>query len=381
MTAPARLELPDALRALALGGVLLVNTMGYRVMPGGPVLGEVEPAGSLVASAVQALVAAVVQGKAYPALAFLFGLSLALSVQDRRAPSLQRARRRLHALLALGVLHGLFLYAGDVLTAYALCGWLALAQVRAPHERLRTRMRRAAWLVAIPFAVLALLLALTLVLDSGPAGGWGRVDPRRAGLGETFGSVAHLGAYVALNASAYLAANAAAAIFMYPLVYLLMLAGIAAARLRLLTHRRWRAWRQAQVRRWLGWLVAGNVAYGVAVAGLGSAGSGWLLLLDLVAPLVCVPLSAVLVLALATRWEQGARAWATRLAPLGRCTLSVYLGHSVVCMGLLSGAGLGWQAGTAALAGLAALVWLAALLLAQRSTRRWPLEAWLGRRA
>jgi uncharacterized protein len=50
-------------------------------------------------------------------------------------------------------------------------------------------------------------------------------------------------------------------------------------------------------------------------------------------------------------------------------------------MGLLSGAGLGWQAGTAALAGLAALVWLAALLLAQRSTRRWPLEAWLGRRA
>lgn len=381
MTATARLELPDALRALALGGVLLVNTMGYPVMPWGPVLGEVEPVGSPAASAVQALVAALVQGKAYPALAFLFGLSLALSVQDRRAPSLQRARRRLHALLALGVLHGLFLYAGDVLTAYALCGWLALAHVRAPHARLRTRMRRAAWLVAIPFAILTLLLALSLVLGSGPAGGRGMVDPWRAGLGETLGSVAHLGAYLTLNASAYLSANAAAAVFLYPLVYLLMLAGIAAARLRLLTHRRWRAWRQAQVRRWLGWLVAGNVAYGVAVAGLGSAGSGWLPLLDLVSPLVGVPLSAVLVLALATRWEQGARAWATRLAPLGRCTLSVYLGSSVMYLVLLSGAGLGWQAGTVALAGLAVLVWLAALALARRSTRRWPLEAWLGRRA
>ena len=381
MTAPARLELPDALRALALGGVLLVNTMGYPVMPGGPVLGEVEPAGSLAAAAVQALVAAVVQGKAYPALAFLFGLSLALSVQDRRAPSLQRARRRLRALLALGVLHGLFLYAGDVLTAYALCGWLALAHVRARHARLRTRMRRAAWLVAIPLAVLMFLLVVWLVLGSGPAGGRGMVGPWRAEPGETLGSVAHLGAYLALNASAYLSFNAAAAVFMYPLIYLLMLAGIAAARLRLLTHRRWRVWRQAQVRRWLGWLVAGNVAYGVAVAGLGSVRSGGLLLLDLVAPLVCVPLSAMLVLALATRWERGARAWAMRLAPLGRCTLSVYLGHSAVCLVLLSGAGLGWQGGTVALAGLAVLVWLAALALAQRSPRRWPLEAWLGRRA
>lgn len=63
-------------------------------------------------------------------LAFLFGMSLALAMRragpaDALAARLQAIRRQ-KRLLALGVLHGVLLYFGDILTLYAVLGWLLL---------------------------------------------------------------------------------------------------------------------------------------------------------------------------------------------------------------------------------------------------------------
>ncbi len=372
MTAPARLVLPDALRALALGGVLLVNTLGYASMPWGPLLGEIEPAGDVVALTLQAALAAVVQGKAYPALAFLFGMSLAWSVQDRQLASRQRAGRRLRWLLALGIVHGLFLYGGDILTVYALCGLLVLPAVHVPWTRLRKRLRQALWWAGIGFTVSVALAAIPTLL----AGAVAEIPPD-----ETLAAASHFGAFMALNARAYVSANTWGLLYMLPLVQLFMLAGVAAARLRWLSHARWQCGRERMVRRWWQPLVACNVLYGLALAGLAFAGRPWQLVLEMMGPLVCVPLSVVLLAHLANGWARGRRAWAVAIAPLGRCSLSVYLANSVLCMALLSGVGLGWQPGTVATAALAGLIWTGALLLARRSTRRWPLEAWLGRRS
>ena len=371
MTAPARLELPDALRALALGAVLLVNTMGYPDMPWGPLLGEVRPAGDLLAMGLQAVAGALVQGKAYPALAFLFGMSLAWSMAGRSPDPRRHAGRRLRALLALGLLHGLFLYAGDVLTAYALCGLLVLPHVRAPGHRLRRRLKRALWLAAAAFCLFVGASALTSLEGAGLPG---------AGSEETLGAAATVAEFVAVNASAYLAAHTLGLLYVLPVMHLFMLAGVVAARLRLLSHRRWAAWREEVVRRWLGRLLVANVLYGLGLVALAHAGRPWQSLLEFAGPLVCAPLSAVWVLHLANAWARGRRGWAHLIAPLGRCTLSVYLSHSVVCMVLLGGVGLGLEAGTAARVLLAVAVWCGALALARRHTGRWPLEAWLGRR-
>ncbi len=109
---------PDALRALALLGVLVINAAGYLDAPWGSVLGDAfAPIGGAT-QALQGLYAFGVQGKAYPVLAFLFGVGLVLAQRDLPASqALDRARRRQKWLLLLGVLHGVFIYFGDILTA------------------------------------------------------------------------------------------------------------------------------------------------------------------------------------------------------------------------------------------------------------------------
>lgn len=367
MISRQRLPLPDALRALAMAGVLLVNGIGYASAPWGPVLGEAEPRGDPSAVAMQAFVGAVFQGKAYPALAFLFGLSLALSSSDRQRQSLDAARRRLRLLLVIGVLHGTFLYFGDILTLYAMCGMLALRHVHRPWSRMRLLLRRAvAW--AVVTAVLG--LALALVATGLPAD-----DAATPELSTAEG----YRAFLWLNASSYVMTTVLGLLLVLPLLYLCTLAGIAAARLRLLTHRRWQGARESCLRRWFWPLVAVNGLYGLTAAFASAAGTSGILAVESAVPFVGVPMSALLLVLLARCWRDGRCRWLATLAPLGRRTLSVYVAYSLVCATLYSGAGLGWQPGTAAAVTIALACWLAALLLARASRRRWPLETWMGR--
>ena len=60
--APHRLPLPDALRALALVAVLVVNTVGYATAPVGPHLGLRLPADCVWAAATQGVVAGLLVG-------------------------------------------------------------------------------------------------------------------------------------------------------------------------------------------------------------------------------------------------------------------------------------------------------------------------------
>ena len=95
MTSPTHRRDPllDALRALAMVGVLVVNAISYTVGPWGAPLGEADPA-SMLSLGLQSLTALLLHGKAYPLLAFLFGAGLVLA--SRRA-TLQDRRRRLLA--------------------------------------------------------------------------------------------------------------------------------------------------------------------------------------------------------------------------------------------------------------------------------------------
>lgn len=363
-----RETLPDALRALALISVLVVNAIGYASAPWGPTLGFRTPPDSAWASLTQGFVAALLHGKGYTTLAFVFGMALWLAARGRpRAEALQRGQRRQRRLLQLGIFHGAFLYFGDILTLYALVGRQLLRRLHLPWGAFRRHL----WL-ALGWAVLAklVLLGFTLVAAESPA----RADT------PSLSTAQGAWAFFQLNAGFYAVVQIVALIVGGPVMYLCMVGGVAAARLRLLTHRRWRPL-------WLrGLRLAGppllvlSIAYGWAWAAHDAATdiNPWI---EALGDLIALPVAACYLAVVVLASDGGRARWCGWLAPLGQRTLTLYVGHSALCLALLSGAG--WALAPTTLQTVLGCLglWLLALVAARLSgRRRWPLEAWLARR-
>lgn len=356
--------------------VLAVNAAGYLVAPWGALLGERSPADSALAHAVQGLVAALLQGKGYPTLAFLFGMGLWLAMRSGTGTGnagQQRAVTRQRTLLGLGVLHGAFIYFGDILTMYALIGWHLLSRVREPWRVLRRRLRRALWW-AIGVSTLSVVVTGWIAATAGLA------DEPALAAEATLVQATNWLVFWQLNAGAYAVMQVAALLLIWPLLRLCMLCGVAAARLRLLTHRRWRSTLRRWTLRLAPPLLLLNLGYGVAHFNL-TASSERALWLDLIGSLVGPPLAAVYVAALALAARGGTAAWCRWLAPLGQRTLTLYVGHSLLCVLLFADLGLALRPSTVGMAAFSLVLWWLALAAARASgAQRWPLEAWLARR-
>lgn len=354
----------DALRALALLPVVAINWVGYASLPDGGPLGAAQPSGSWLAEAVNWLLAVLVMGKGVSLLAFLFGYSQSLSRRGREgSQALRHRRRRMGRLLLLGLLHGLLLYMGDILTTYALCGLLMLRWSGLRLAQLRRRLVLLLGLDLLLSGVLAVALwnspAMTPAVSLSTPMDWS--------------------GWLGSNAYNFLFTQFWSVLLGLPLPLSLMTAGLMAGRLRLFSHCRWRA----GMRRWsrrcllpaLALNLAGGSAYWWALSGRGDSNSSYLAFYLYPAVLL---LSAVVPMLL-LGWQAGS-AWLGRLAPAGRHTLSLYLCSSVLSLLLFSGAGLAWQPGTVLLALLALLYWGGWLWLAPRlGGRRLPPEAWLAR--
>jgi uncharacterized protein len=368
--AGARQNLPDALRAAAMLGVLAINGAGYAVAPWGPIMGRAQPQGDGLAHALQLIQAALLQGKAYPVLAFLFGLGLALALRERSPTARAHSQQRLWRLLILGIAHGLLLYFGDILTVYALCGLALLRHVNEPWARLRPRLRRAAgWAAGV--SILGLLLSLLMQASEG-----GTSSARDPSLLSAAGFID----FLTINAFAYLWIQVFGLLLGWPVIRLCMLAGVAAARLQLLTHRRWSAARGRLASAFWPMLVL-NVLYAVVVVRVANDVASRAYWVDSLTPWLGLPMATCAVAWAGQRWGKGRQQWVRWLAPLGRRTLTLYVGHSALCALIYSGAGLAWAADTAVVLLLALSLWIVALALAHASPRRWPLEAWMGRRS
>lgn len=164
-----RIEAMDVLRGFALLGILLMNLEGFV----GPVMASgsgLDPALSGMDRTVDLLIYILVQGKFYTLFSLLFGMGFA--VMSRRAEQAGRPFagvywRRSLVLLAFGMVHAIFIWAGDILMMYALCSFLLLA-----FRPLPTR-----WLVplglvtyAMPVGFMYLMGAMGSVL--GGTEGW-----------------------------------------------------------------------------------------------------------------------------------------------------------------------------------------------------------------
>jgi len=159
-----RHSLVDALRGLALLGILIVNLEFIAVAPfrGWEGFDQWWDLGA------RWITITFFQLKSYLVFALLFGYGLSIMLGRRDDAGFQaRYLRRMAVLLILGVLHAVFLFVGDILISYAILGAALLGVGRWPARRL---LRLAIALYALAIALVG-LVALEIAAGSTAASG------------------------------------------------------------------------------------------------------------------------------------------------------------------------------------------------------------------
>jgi len=128
-----RIHALDTMRGIALLGILMVNMASFKGLSTLDLFPRAESLAQPIDRTVFLLIQALFTAKFYPIFSFLFGLGFALQRERLQARGVNPTRimmRRLLTLLAIGTLHGLFIWTGDVLLTYALCGMVLLLFAR-----------------------------------------------------------------------------------------------------------------------------------------------------------------------------------------------------------------------------------------------------------
>src|SRR3954465_10977862 len=135
-----RIDAIDVLRGLALLGVVAMNVVTiFRVSIFERFLFPKPPLSfSSIDSAVETILMLAVDLKALALFSLLFGAGLAIQF-ERLARSERRTSllvRRLAVLLAFGLIHLCLIWNGDILTEYAIAGFVALPFLFLPRRAL-----------------------------------------------------------------------------------------------------------------------------------------------------------------------------------------------------------------------------------------------------
>ncbi|MGQ7788229.1 DUF418 domain-containing protein [Nesterenkonia sp. K-15-9-6] len=387
---PPRLVAVDALRAVALLGILAVN-IWFFAEPGQLTTGEfhreIQGPGDQLAAFTATLL---FEAKSYVVFSFLFGLSFVMqwaSAHRAGVSEVGRSVRRFVMLAVLGVLHGIFLFVGDILLAYALLGF-ALLGMR------RVRTRTALIVAGVLYGAVTLFLfgiaALVLLAEGTPG-----FDEAMTLPGDADAAVAAytgtIGSYLGFQLEAY-ATMAPMIIFGQGLMaFAAFLIGLVVGRSQLLerivgrdvpTGRLVAIMLPALV---VGLLISGAAAW-IDWGAPGSVpteepGMGVMLLAQALT-LAGGPVQSLgyVILALLV-FRSPAFGWLTAaLAPAGRMSLTNYLGQSLVLAVVFSALGLGLAGELTALQiGVIVLgLWAVQLLLSRlwmAGFRTGPLEA------
>ncbi len=154
-----RIVFIDVLRGMALFGILAANMRGFFA-PSDCYdhIGLLFPGRANVLA--QGFIDTLVQGKFITIFSFLFGMGFAIQMsraEARGARFMGFYPRRLLALALFGLIHGLLIWAGDILLTYAFSGAILLLFRR---RQQRTLLWWAGSLFALPFLIATVLLTL-----------------------------------------------------------------------------------------------------------------------------------------------------------------------------------------------------------------------------
>ncbi|MGW5971873.1 DUF418 domain-containing protein [Streptomyces sp. NPDC055186] len=358
-----RLPAVDALRGLALLGILMVNST--QIMDPYASEGVREPGAAFVDGFAMWLVTALATTKFYLLFSFLFGYSFTLqkaSADRENADFTPRFLRRSMGLLVLGLAHAVLLYNGDILMTYGLLGLLLLCAGRiTPAAAVRT----AVWIYGVFGLALTGLGALAAFDPGGGVAEQGKIAEAVSAYRGDAGTV--------LQANLDRLPDAVLGVLiMAPGVFAAFLLGLAAGKRNLLSRdgtSRSRLFRGAAV----GLLVGVPGAFLFASASAGPLDERWQYLGlgvgILTAPALTCAYACLLLLLLRSPWGDGTRRW---LAPAGRMALTNYLTQSVVLTVLATAYGfsLYGRMGTAALMVLVCAVYGVQLAISDAWSRR-----------
>lgn len=347
VAASERIALLDVLRGVALLGIFLMNIeffsrslldLSTGISPGLPALSWLA----------DAFVYTFVRGKFWTLFSLLFGMGFAVMLARAQAagrPFTGVYLRRTVGLLLIGLAHGLFLWAGDILFSYALTAFALLLFFRnTPLSRLWK------WGVALYGGMVLLMLLAAAGMAAMAGDPQASADPAAAAAFESI-RAAEVAAY---SSGTYAEANGARLVYflhhlgsialLVPMVLGMFLVGAwlvrsgamadPASRRRLFSRLAW----------WGGGAGLALTAWSIAISPdpvMDPAAPA-------AAPLVAMALhmtgSALMALAyigiVVLAWQAGAR-WLGVLAPAGRMALTHYLLQSLVGTLLFYGYGLG----------------------------------------
>jgi uncharacterized protein len=342
-----RIHLLDVLRGVAIFGILLANVMifsGYQFLS--PAQAAALP-GAAIDRVSQFLVHALVYGKFYSLFSLLFGIGVAVQMERaaaRGAAFVPRFRRRLWALLGIGLAHALLLWSGDILTVYALMGFVMLLFLRLGDRAL---LGWAVGLLALPVAAYVVMIAAAVPDPfAGLEGGEGPSMLERVGAAFLAGDYASMlwgntvllvGRWVDL----FITLRFPRVLGMFLLGFWLARRGVfRRAEAHLPLFRRWA---------WVGLLVAlpANLVLAAMMQRVPYLPATWTGLVEVAAyalgvPLLC--LGYVGALALVHRGRAGGVL--APFAAVGKMALTNYLLQSAVCVAIFYGVGLGLYGST-----------------------------------
>ena len=334
----------DALRGAALFGIIVVNIQSFVWGLSGPALGVLYESSSTADMATLFLTALLFEYKFYPIFCFCFGYGFAIQTRRwiaRGADVRTRFTRRMNFMLFMGVMHGVFIWFGDILARYAIAGYILRRHIRkGPRALLRAAKF---WLVVVVISGVALAVLV----------GAGTVDPAESATQSEIARMDSEHIFAIYTESGYLDATiqrvidfflvASTYVLVLPQVMLFFLFGALAAQLSLLRFpARYRLfwWRVF----WLGLLVGLpiNIAYAALHVSLAydpwMPTSVWQVLLSTFAPVMSLTYVAAASL---LHSSACGKALIALLAPAGRVALTFYIGESVLMMLLLNGFGFG----------------------------------------
>ena len=358
MSTPARERIPalDVLRGVAVPGILFANVLVFF----GLVFLPPDRAAALPTAEADAVVRflerILVEGKFYSIFSLLFGIGFGLQLARGGEQALPLFRRRLRILLAIGAAHAFLIWSGDILMLYALLGftlpWFARKSDRA-------LLRWIVILLAIPILLYAAALGIWTLVGPGNTPSAGAMP---AGILAIFERMGTGGVKDAFLGNLLMVAGRWADLFAtmrFPKVLGMFVLGLWTARAGLAVSPA--SHRPLLVRVCLlGWaiglpanLVAAWASHhwpylppgGGALLGVAMQAVGF--------PMLALGYAATVGLLVVDR-----RRLIMRFAPLGRMALTNYLMHSVLCVVLSYGFGLGlwWRIGASTAVAIAAAI-------------------------
>ena len=363
-----RIATLDALRGVAVAGILLANVLVFF----GLFVLSPERAAAFPTAAADRIAAllehVLVEGKFYSIFSLLFGIGFGVQLARGGDAALPRFRRRLRILLAIGAVHAVLIWAGDILMVYALLGFTMPWFARRSDRQL---VRWTLVLLAVPTLLYLAALGAWLLVGPDAANGSGGsgLPPRILAIFEAIGTGGIREAFV--GNLVFLGARWADLVITvrFPKVLGMFVLGLWTVRTGLAL---FPADRRATLVRWslLGWGIGlpANVVGAWAFARWAYLPPSPGALLGVAMQGVGIPLLALGYAAAVAVLVVDGRRIVTMFAPMGRTALTNYLMHSIICVVLSYGFGLGlwWHIGASRAMGIAAAIIAVQL----------PLSAW-----